>query len=125
MGTYAQTQNSGGQQIVFCQNLNNFLQTLDVSNPLIQCGDMNLHLSELDTSSIRYRLTQPASILHSVINELDLIDVLRKLNLGIRRFSWRRCQPSQQCRIGYFFINKGLDDSHRVICTDLSPGIDK
>lgn len=53
----------------------------------------------------------------------DLIDVWRELNPGIRRFSWRRCQPLQQSRIDYFLISKGLNDSHRVIRADISPGI--
>ena len=123
VGIYAPTQNSGREQVVFYQNLNNFLQTLDVSNPLILCGDMNVHLTELDTSSSHYRLTQPASILRSIIDEFDLIDIWRELNPGIRRFSWRRCRPLQQSRIDYFLISKALEESHQVIRTDINPGI--
>ena len=123
VGIHAPTQSNGRHQIDFYQNLSVLLQTLDASCPLILCGDMNVHLCEIDTGDVHYRETRAAEILGEIIDEFGLRDIWRERNPTIQRFTWRRCHPLQQSRLDYFLISDMLCDSQHVVKAEINPGV--
>ena len=123
IGVYAPTQSNGREQTEFYEDLNVFLRTLDVSCSLILCGDMNVHMSMLDTADVHYRETQATNTLRDMLLEFDLTDIWRERNPNVSRFSWRRCNPLQQSRIDYFFISRAIADSQRILNAEINPGV--
>ena len=122
LGIYAPTQRSDTQQVQFYKELNDCLSKLD-DLPILICGDLYLHSSVADIDNSRYRDTPRCKILREIMSEFDLVDIWRELNPHQRRFTWRRCHPFQQSRLDYFLISNDLMRSHKVVKTEIEPGI--
>ena len=122
VGIYAPTQSDDSQQVQFYRGLNACLASLD-ELPVVICGDLNLHMSLIDTDNIRYRETLGSKSFREIATDFELVDVWRALNPDTRRFTWRRFHPLRQSRIDYFFISEELMRSQKVTKADIEPGI--
>lgn len=123
VGVYAPTQGHEPEQLRFFQNLREFLSALDLSMPFIVCGDLNVHMSVMDTDHIRFRDTQPCKNIREMMIDFGLVDVWRYINPEKRAFTWRRCHPLQQSRIDYFLISDVLIEAQKLMQTVISPGV--
>lgn len=122
---YAPTQGHIQQQIDF---LNKLKENLDLfsendSACLIVCGDFNLHLSELDTNSKQFRLSNPSKLLAELLEDFNLVDIWRERNASRRQYTWRRLNPLQQSRIDYVFVSDYLIRNHVLDFIQIKPGI--
>ena len=122
---YAPTQGHIDQQSEFYRFLSRKIEDMTEieQNHMIVCGDMNVHMSSLDTSNSRFSLTTAANVLKKLIKDYNLVDIWRKRNPGLRRYSWRRLAPVQQSRIDYIFISKYLINNHVLRRTEIKPGV--
>lgn len=74
VGIYAPTQDHGQQQTVFYMKLGENIRSLELSHPLILCGDINVHLSAQDTSQAIFRPTSASDTVHEIMREGILLD---------------------------------------------------
>ena len=78
----------------------------------IICGDFNMTLDP-DMDSLNYiSLNNPRSrqfVLNMKTNH-SLIDAFRHLNPNLKRYSWRRKNPTKHARLDYFLISDTLSD---------------
>ena len=89
---------------------------------VVLCGDLNVHLSELDTKN-RFRLSPATKKLIEILQELSLVDVWREKYRDKRQYTWRRCNPTQQSRIDYVLVGESLLRSNVLKCIEIKAGI--
>ena len=100
---YAPTQSNGQQQLAFFMRLREELDlVMNGETNVVLCGDLNMHLSELDTKN-RFRLSPATKKLIEILQELSLVDVWREKYRDKRQYTWRRCNPTQQSRIDTYW----------------------
>ena len=122
VGVYAPTQGHCRQQSVFITELLEHIRLLELVYPLILCGDLNTHLSALDTSQKSFKPSSASTCLRELMSEFNLRDVWRHLNPDKQQFTWRKCRPFQQSRIDYFLVSDVLIDAHQISRIDIEPG---
>ena len=120
---YAPTQSHGQQQVNFLCKVKDELDSLMDGEPnLLLCGDLNMHLSNLDTQN-RFRLTQAARDLQTLSKDLNLVDVWRDRYKSKRQYTWRRFNPSQQSRIDYVLASENLLLNNVLKRIEIKPGV--
>ena len=125
IAVYVPTQGHCQQQIAFLENIQSRINALDTdeSSHILLVGDFNIHLSGLDVSNGRFRMTSAARFLSQILKENDLVDVWRNRYNDRRQYTWRRLNPIQQSRIDYVFANESLISNHVVKRIEIKPGI--
>ena len=120
---YAPTQSHSQHQVEFFRNLKLELDlVVNGEINVILCGDLNVHLSALDTQN-QFRLSTAAKILLEIAHQLNLVDVWREKYKERRQYTWRRFSPFQQSRIDYIMVNEGLLQSNILKCIEIRPSI--
>ena len=123
VGIYAPTQSNDKEQTCYFSTLKNALHNVDYSQPMILCGDMNVHMSADDTDHVRYRNSESCKIVREIMFEHNLIDVWRYLNPAKKMYTWRRMHPFQQSRIDYFLVSEELVQVHKVELATIDSGV--
>ena len=105
----------------FYVTLNNKIKQIAPDN-IIMGGDWNLVLnSELDYYNYKHHnnIKAQEQVEQMMIN-LDLTDKWRDLNPELRRYTWRRNNPTQQSRLDFFLVSDLM--SADVHDADILPG---
>lgn len=126
IAVYAPTQNKQREQLEFFTLLNDKIESLsDVEKGyLLICGDMNAHLTERETSNVRFRPSNASRKLNNILQEHDLIDLWRHKNPELTRYTWKRLTaPVQQSRIDYIFGGRRIISNHVVNRSEIKPSI--
>ena len=73
-------------------------------------GDFNIAMCQkLDTYNYLHENNKNAkSEISNLLSELNMIDIWRDLNIGVKRFTWRKKTPVKMARLDYFFISENL-----------------
>ena len=90
---------------------------------IIAGGDFNLVQDvNLDKQGGRDLQTHKEALqeLDTIKLKLDLGDIWRDLNADKKRLTWRRRNPTIQCRLDFFLISNGLYS--KVANADITPG---
>ena len=91
---------------------------------LLLCGDLNLHLTSLDSRKLRFSITTPAQMLTDVMKEHDLIDLWRHKNPTTRRYTWRRLTPQlKQSRLDYIIVSEQMILNNVVNRVEINPSV--
>ena len=85
-------------------------------------GDFNLILDPDKDKSGGNKPKHHKSLkrLESINENLDLVDIWRILNTDARRYTWRRKNPTFQCRLDFFLISSSLCTN--ILAADILPG---
>jgi exonuclease III len=88
----------------------------------ILAGDFNLVLNQEVDCQNYLHLNNPNARdeVHSIISELNLIDVWRENNIEKREYTWFRHNPIKKARLDFFLISDQLYTE--VDCTKILPG---
>ena len=88
----------------FFQNVSEKISEFN-NNSVIWCGDFNLvqnpKLDYKNYKSINNKNAREKVL--EIINDQHLVDPYRDAHPELRRYTWRRKQPSQQARLDFFF----------------------
>ena len=89
ISVYAPNSNHQRDQIRFIEELDNRLCDLPEVSRIFLCGDFNMHLSPLDTSSDFVNSTAIARM-SQLLDRFGLVDIWRYVNPNLNGFTWRR-----------------------------------
>ena len=83
----------------------------DQTSPIIIAGDFNLVLDQkMDTVNYaRAHNVRARNRLKIIMQENDLVDVFRKRNPFLCRYTWGRKNPLQQARLDFFLVSDTID----------------
>ena len=116
--------NKENEKKLFFHELSNVLTTLNISveNQLITGGDFNsIFNTDLDKSGGQKCRSNIINEMQMLIDELDLCDVWRIRNPGIKRFTYRQKTPLVQTRLDYFLISDHCQNI--VLDVDVVPSV--
>ena len=111
---YFPTRDRVQRQIDFLVNFNDCLSNLYSMNySLILGGDFNVVMNkDLDYMGVSTNLRMSGSKeLEGFLKKMNLIDIWRKRNPVLKRFTFRQIAPLVQSRLDYWFISKDLESS--------------
>ena len=107
---------------IFFKQIGDYLIDFVCEN-IIASGDFNLVQDvNLDKQGGRDLQTHKKALqeLDTIKLNLDLGDIWRDLNPDKKRLTWRRRNPTIQCRLDFFLISNGLYS--KVASADITPG---
>ena len=122
ISVYAPNSNHPRDQIRFIEELDNRLCDLPEISRIFLCGDFNMHLSPLDTSSDFVNSTAIARM-SQLLDRFGLVDIWRYVNPNLSGFTWRRGEtdPAQQSRIDLFFVSQSTVSSQGIHKIEVRP----
>lgn len=104
--------NHEDEQLEFYQHLHESLLDDREYDYLIIGGDFNVVQDPLvDKSGGTKNRKKCTKILDSIKNDLNLVDVWRERNNGVKRYTWQQPTPKIKCRLDYFLISKSCETS--------------
>ena len=106
---------------VFLKDVFNHLLSFECEE-IVLGGDFNLVLDVQADKKEGRPTTHKNSLkeVQNIINSLDLINIWRIFNPGIKIFTWRRSKPEIDCRLDFFLMSNSL--SPAIIKADILPG---
>ena len=105
-------------QIPFLQNLTHLLVSKTCISKVIMVGDWNTTLTHLDkTGGLPWRETAYSNGLLSLMKELNLVEVYRRLHSNTKTYTYETKNKKLKSRIDLFIITKQLIDQVKRIET--------
>ena len=117
VGIYAPARDN---QEVKCKFLDEFKRKIITmpNDRMVICGDFNIKLGPRDTDS-KFQQCRAGRTLQNLVKEYDFVDIWRKANPNVRKYTWRRTRPLQQSRLDYVFVSECLYRGRQTkVCID-------
>jgi len=98
-------------------------KTFEDNDKIIVGGDYNCVLNaNLDKKGGNVKVKESVvKKINEIIDTFELVDIWRRLNPEVRRYTWRQNNPLIQCRLDYFLISDALIEN--VDKVDIFPGM--